>query len=318
MANISEELAFIMAAVHGKDVRKSIHDAIRKINTATEVALLAGTDVDSESSSTEGYDRGSLYINKDEWVLWQCQEIAEDVLQWRSLGKFGGQDGNAVVSIDKIGTDPENPHVDIYQITYSDSSPTEFRVTNGIDGTHGSVWYRGTALTGPGTVYGYPGVATDMYMNSQTGEVYQCIRTGDGTTSPTTGAQWDYVMTISGGGGGNVTYLEDLDDVTFSNQQPNQKMRYNGSIWGNVDDDLWTEPQTCDEGDTSKTFTGIDATRAYDAYFECPAGVQSPAIISMYPASANSITVTFKPVTQEQAGTGSTSACKLKLRGLGA
>lgn len=313
MADISRELAAILSAVYGRDVRGSIHDALKKTNDATEVALLAGTDVDSPSSSTEGYFNGSLYINTDHWNLWQCQGIEPDDLGWVDLGQFGGQDGTAIVSITKDGVDPDHPNVDIYKITYSDIEPSYFYVTNGIDGTHGSVWYKGTALTGSGSVQGFPGVATDMYLNSQTGSIYQCIRTGDGTTTQS-GALWDYVMTL-GGGGGSVVYLDDLDDVTLVSEQNHQKLAHNGSYWTNVNDDLWTDPVVCAEDDYTKTITVPDATRAYDAYFECPDGVQSPEVLNLYPASSTTVTVVFRPVTSAQAGTGG-QQCKLKLRGL--
>lgn len=312
MADISRELAAILAAIYGRDVRGSIHDALKKTNDATEVALLAGTDVDSPSSSTEGYFNGSLYINSDTWSLWQCQGTEPDDLAWVDLGQFGGQDGTSIVSITKDGVDPDNPNIDIYKITYSDIEPTYFYVTNGIDGTHGSVWYKGTALTGSGSVQGFPGVATDMYLNSQTGSIYQCIRTGDGTTTQS-GALWDYVMTL-GGGGGSVVYLDDLDDVTLVSEHNHQKLAHNGSYWTNVNDDLWTDPVVCAEDDDTKTITVPDATRAYDAYFECPDGVQSPEVLNLYPASSTTVTVVFRPVTAAQAGTG--QQCKLKLRGL--
>ena len=322
MADISKELAAIMAAVFGKDVRGSIHDAIKKINDATEVALLAGTDVSSTSSSTEGYFSGSLYINKDEWELWQCQQVSADTLQWVNLGKFGGRDGNAVTRIYKSGVDPDHANVDIYTIEYSDPlySDTHFSVTNGIDGTHGSVWYKGTALNGTGSSTGFPGVATDFYLNSSTGRIYQCVQTGDGTT-----AVWDYVMQMSGGGSG-ASALEDLDDVTLTSEAINDILRYGidpikGAQWINVKGDVWTSPVDCFYGDTTKSFSGCDASRSYDAYFECPAGVQAPAIISMHTDenTPTTIVVTFKPVTEEQAGnTGSsTTSCHLKLRGVG-
>lgn len=313
MADISKELAAILAAIYGRDVRGSIHDALKKTNDATEVALLAGTEIDSPTSPTTGFFNGSLYINSDTWSLWQCQGTEPDDLAWVNLGQFGGQDGTAIESITFDHVDPDHSNIDVYKITYSDIDPTYFSVTNGIDGTHGSVWYKGTAISGSGTQYGFPGVETDFYMNSQTGGIYQCIRTGDGSSNPATGAQWDYVMTISGGGGG-ATYLDDLDDVNLVSETDHQKLVYNGSNWTNANDDLWTDPVVCSENDTTKTITVPDSTRAYDAYFECPDGVQGPAIISMVPASSTTITVTFKPVTAAQAGTG--SQCKLKLRGL--
>ena len=65
MADISKELAAILAAVYGRDVRGSIHDAIEKINDVSEKQLAAGSDISSPSSSAVGYTDGSLYINTD-------------------------------------------------------------------------------------------------------------------------------------------------------------------------------------------------------------------------------------------------------------
>lgn len=317
MADISRELAAILSAVYGRDVRGSIHDALKKTNDATEVALLAGTDVDSPSSSTEGYFNGSLYINSDTWSLWQCQGTEPDDLAWVNLGQFGGQDGTAIVSITKDGVDPDHPNVDIYKITYSDIEPTYFYVTNGIDGTHGSVWYRGTAITGTGSnLHGYPGVATDFYLNTSLGYIYQCTATGDGTT-----ASWEYTMSLGGGGGGAAN-LDDLGDVDLTSLAEGDKFKYVnmgtvGSpdyLWTNVPDDIWTDPVVCAEGEEYKVITVPDATRGYDAYFECPDEIQAPEVTSMYPTSSTTVRVNFRAVTAAQAGTG--NQCKLKLRGL--
>ena len=69
MADISKELAAILAAVYGREVRGSIHDAIKKINDVSEVQISAGTDVNSPTSSAEGYFDKSLYINTDVYEL---------------------------------------------------------------------------------------------------------------------------------------------------------------------------------------------------------------------------------------------------------
>lgn len=317
MADISRELAAILAAIYGRDVRGSIHDALKKTNDATEVALLAGTEIDSPTSPTTDYFNGSLYINTDTWSLWQCQGTEPDDLAWVNLGQFGGQDGTAIVSITFDHVDPDHSNVDVYKITYSDIDPTYFSITNGIDGTHGSVWYKGTAITGTGSnLHGYPGVATDFYLNTQLGYIYQCTATGDGQT-----ASWEYTMALGGGGGGAAN-LDDLGDVDLTNLAEGDKFKYKNMgtqanpnyLWTNVPDDMWTDPVVCAIGDEYKIITVPDATRAYDAYFECPDGVQAPEVTSMYPASSTTVRVNFRAVTAAQAGTG--SQCKLKLRGL--
>ena len=115
--------------------------------------------------------------------------------------------------------------VDTYTITYTDGNTSNFAVTNGKDG---SVWYKGTALTGTGTsITGFPGNKDDFYLNSSTGIVYVCTATGTAVT-----ATWDYVMTMSGGGGASV--LDDLTDVTISSATNGQVLQYDGSKWVNA------------------------------------------------------------------------------------
>ena len=191
MADISTELAAIMAAVFGKDVRKSIHDAIFKINVASESQLDIGTAITSASSSSEGYMEDSLYINSSTWQMWRCTGTDS----WELVGSIKGVDGRAISSI----TGPiTSGNVDTYTINYSDgSTPTTFTVTNGIDGKDGSQWYKGTALTSTGSgLTGFPGKLHDFYINTDTGYVYTCTNTGDATT-----ARWDWIMVLSGGGG---------------------------------------------------------------------------------------------------------------------
>ena len=200
MANISQELAAIMAAVYGRDVRSSIHDAIDKINQASECQLAAGTAITSTSSSSEGFMEGSLYINTNTYDLWKC--TGTDT--WLLLGSIKGVDGR---SISPITGPVSSGLVDTYTINYSDGTESTFAVTNGADGEDGATWYRGTALTGTGTgLTGYPGKANDFYLNPTTGYVYQCSRTGDVNT-----ALWDYAMAITGGSGGSVVVIDNLN-----------------------------------------------------------------------------------------------------------
>ena len=200
MADISSYLAAILAAVYGQDVRGSIHDAIEIINDVSEVVLSTGTAVTSASSSSTGFYTDSLYLNTNTYELWKC--VGTD--SWSSLGTLIGADGRGIVSITKTGT---AGLVDTYTITYDSGSPTTFTVTNGangVDGANGSVWYRGTAITGGGTsITGFPGNENDFYLNSSTGMVYVCTATGTAVT-----ATWDYVMTLTGGGTGTTDYAD--------------------------------------------------------------------------------------------------------------
>ena len=243
MANISAYLAAIMAAVYGQDVRSSIHDAIELINDVSEVVLTTGTAVTSATSSSTGFYDDSLYLNTSTMELWKCVGTNS----WASQGVLKGADGRSIVSISKTGT---SGLVDTYTITYDSGSPDTFTVTNGAngaDGADGSVWYKGTAITGTGSgITGFPGNKDDFYLNSSDGYVYNCTATGTAVT-----ATWDYVMTLTGGGGSSVTVVDNLTstsstDALSANQgrvlntnkiddpttkSNGQVLTYNGSSW---------------------------------------------------------------------------------------
>ena len=231
MANISTYLAAIMNAVYGQDVRGSIHDAIDIINQVSEVVLTTGTAVTGPTSSSTGFFTDSLYLNTNTMELWKCAGTNT----WVSQGVLKGDDGNGIVSITKTGT---AGLVDTYTITYDDGDTDTFDVTNG---ENGSVWYKGTALTGTGTgITGFPGNQNDFYLNSSTGIVYTCTATGSVTT-----ATWDYVMTLSGGGGGSVTVVDNLTTQSATDAlSANQGYVLKGYVDGKVAD-----PSTKNNGD---------------------------------------------------------------------
>ena len=141
MADISTELARILSAIYGEDVRGSIHDAIEKINDVSEVVLTTGTAVTSPSSSSTGFYDDSLYLNTDTFELWKCTGVNT----WASQGILKGdpgEDGNGIASITKTAT---SGLVDTYTITYTDGTTDTFNVTNGANGTDGS---DGVSVTG--------------------------------------------------------------------------------------------------------------------------------------------------------------------------
>ena len=55
---------------------------------------------------------------------------------WTLMTEDGtdGTDGRGIVNIQRTGTDPSNPLVDIYTITYTDGTTSTFKVTNGSGG----------------------------------------------------------------------------------------------------------------------------------------------------------------------------------------
>jgi hypothetical protein len=206
MANISSYLAAILAAVYGEDVRGSIHDAIDIFNKVGEVLLNTGTAVTGPTSSSTGFYDGSFYINTSTMELWKC--IGTDT--WQSQGVLkgaDGADGNGIVSIAKTAT---VGLVDTYTITFDDGSTTTYDITNG---QNGSKWYKGTAISGTGTsITGFPGTMNDFYLNSSDGYVYICTKTGG--SLPPDAAEWDYVMTLTGGGGTSVTVIDNLTSTS--------------------------------------------------------------------------------------------------------
>lgn len=230
MANISAYLAAIMAAVYGQDVRSSIHDAIEIINEVSEVILTTGTAVTGPTSSSTGFFTDSIYLNTNTMELWKC--IGTN--SWASMGTLKGADGRGISSITLTSS---SGLVDTYTITYDDgSTPDTFTVTNGAPGTNGtdgSKWYKGTALTGTGTgITGFPGNINDFYLNSTDGYVYTCTASGDATT-----ATWDYVMTLTGGGGSSITVVDNLNSTSGTDAlSANQGRVLKGLVDGKASD----------------------------------------------------------------------------------
>ena len=284
MANISQYLQAILDAVYGEQVRGSIHDAIEIINDAMEVSISAGTAVTSPSSSSTGFFEESLYINVNTFDLWKC--VGTD--SWVKLGNIKG---TGITSIAKTGT---SGNVDTYTITFDDSSTETFTVTNGIDGTNGSTWYKGTALSGTGTsITGFPGVQNDFYLNSNTGGVYVCTKTGAAMVPDA--AEWDYVMTLSGGGGGSTIIV--IDNLTSGSStdalSANQGRVLKGLVDQKVDEgslaavatsgaysDLIGKPtvdQTYD-GTSANAQSGVAVKGALDEWFATSGTVSSGTV----------------------------------------
>lgn len=246
MANIQTYLQAILDAVYGEQVRGAIHDSIELINDVSEVILTVGTAVDSASASSTGYYEDSYYLNSSSWNLWKC--TGTDT--WNLEGNIKGETGNGIASITKTGTsvltdtytilftdvthttfDVTNGKgivsiaktstsglVDTYTITFNDSTTQTFDVTNGIDGNR---WFRGTNISGKAvnpTVYSNSGITdarpNDYYLNPSEGAVYYCVSGGDAST-----ATWSYELTMSGGGGGNLSDLGDVDLTSLADGQ---------------------------------------------------------------------------------------------------
>lgn len=89
MADISQYLQAIMAAVYGEDVRGSIHDAIALINDVGETVLTLGTAVDSPTSPTTGFYQESVYLNTATGDMWTCTGTG-----WSLSGNTKGDKGD--------------------------------------------------------------------------------------------------------------------------------------------------------------------------------------------------------------------------------
>lgn len=300
MANISSYLAAILAAVYGEDVRGSIHDAIDIINKVGEVVLNTGTAVTGPTSSSTGFYDGSFYINTNTMELWKC--IGTDT--WQSQGVLkgaDGADGNGIVSIVKTAT---VGLIDTYTITYDDGTTTTYDVTNG---QNGSKWYKGTAISGTGTsITGFPGNMNDFYLNSTDGYVYICTKTGG--SLPPDAAEWDYVMTLTGGGSGpSITVIDNLTSTSTTDAlSANQGRALKGMV------DAISVDQTYN-GTSTHAQSGTAVKQAIDALDKSDSAVsgqyvssvsESDGIINVTRAALPSIpTVNNGQLTIQQNGT---------------
>lgn len=122
MANISAELAAIMAAILGEQVRGSIHDAIGKINDVSEHIFTVG----STDPTGNAIYSDLLYLNETTWDLFKSNSASP--YAW---SKIGNLEGNKITSITGPVTDPSTPLVDTYTINFSKIGPVTFNVTNG-------------------------------------------------------------------------------------------------------------------------------------------------------------------------------------------
>lgn len=300
MANISSYLAAILAAVYGEDVRGSIHDAIDIINKVGEVVLNTGTAVTGPTSSSTGFYDGSFYINTNTMELWKC--IGTDT--WQSQGVLkgaDGADGNGIVSIAKTAT---VGLVDTYTITFDDGTTTTYDITNG---QNGSKWYKGTAISGTGTsITGFPGNMNDFYLNSTDGYVYICTKTGG--SLPPDAAEWDYVMTLTGGGSGpSITVIDNLTSTSTTDAlSANQGRALKGMV------DAISVDQTY-SGTSTHAQSGTAVKQAIDALDKSDSAVsgqyvssvsESDGIINVTRAALPSIpTVNNGQLTIQQNGT---------------
>lgn len=122
MANISNELALIQSAILGREVRGSIHNAIRVINDECEKIFIIGT---ADPTGNADFSK-LLYLNTNTWDLFVSGDT--EPYTWTLAGNIAG---NSITSISGPDPDPDDPLRDIYTIHFSKASDVEFAVENG-------------------------------------------------------------------------------------------------------------------------------------------------------------------------------------------
>lgn len=338
MADISKELAAIMSAVFGKDVRKSIYDAIDKINKASEKAIDSGTLYNPGDSSEGWYDR-SLYINTSTDRL-----LRSNGTNWVDVGSIRGNgiseitgpvtlglsdtytihytDGREVEfvvhngkAITTITMTTSSGLVDTYTINYNDGTTSTFSVKNGNN------WYYGTLVSGEhqadtGFTLPFAVKAGDAYLNIAEDSIYTCKNGADANASST----WNYVFTITSSSTGTNQYtmlqnLPSINGVTLTGNKTS----------GDLNLDTWlldgaTPPQpvvkTIQVGEDTAVFTTAEmqavvaGNLAVWPYFKCANnGVAPPTIKKVVLELDGSYTVKCSKIRAAQGAT----QCKLRI-----
>lgn len=102
MANISVYLEKIMSAVYGREVRGSIHDAIKAGND--EIESYAAAEIGREVAEQKRQTDTTAAIQRCDTAASNANNVADDLIARRDAGEFTGpqgppgQDGAAVVT----------------------------------------------------------------------------------------------------------------------------------------------------------------------------------------------------------------------------
>lgn len=340
MADISSYLQAIMTAVYGEDVRGSIHDAIEIINEVGEVVFSTGTAVSSASSSSTGFYEDSLYLNTTTFELWKC--IGTDT--WESQGILkgdtgeAGADGNRWFRGTGISGKAVNPTVysgsgitdanenDFYLNT---SEAAVYHCVTGGDASTATWSYDFTMSGGGGgstvswnQIQGSSG-ATKIAEITIDGTPYAVYAPQGGGSSSFAGLS-DVSISGTPTAGQMVQYVNDGGNIKLQNVTPDAsptsssaKPVTSGGVYtalsGKADTsqlDGWTSEISLVQGDTSKTFTGLNTSYAYKPFVQVADGEDSPTGKMVF--SGTSATVTFdSAITAAQAAGG---VAKIKLR----
>lgn len=334
MADISEFLERIQAAVLGEHVRGSIHDAIDIINKVSEKQIDSGTAIHAGDPAGGYYDK-SLYINTQTDELLRCNGttwVVVDNIRGNGIDyidgpvKTGLKDTYTIHYTDGVNTtfDVYNGRgivrfeltnksglIDTYTVTYNDNTTSELRVKNG------NQWYYGVEISGgsstpTGFTLPYEVKAGDFYLNISDDTVYVCTAGAEANVT----SMWAYKLTIASASTGTNNY-----------GMLQNKPAVNGhTLLGNMTnadldlDDWLTSGGTVIEkimavGTSSITFTTAEMSIvntnnwAVKPFFECADGQAPPALKKMIHNTDGSFEIKYSRVKPEQA----TVKCKLRI-----
>ena len=155
--------------------------------------------------TSEGFD-GDSYINLTTWDYY-VKENGNWVIK-------GSIKGRSIISIERTSGDGSAGTTDTYTITYSDSTTSQFTVTNGANGANGQDGQNGqngadgkTLLTGSSVPASNIGTVGDSYIDLSTWTLY--VKTAEDT--------WTSKGSFKGSDGANGTNGTNGADLTISN-----------------------------------------------------------------------------------------------------
>lgn len=192
---------------------------------------------------------GDNYIDVEAWKLYVK---AED--SWTDKGSFRGQDGVSIVS---VAYKESNALVDVYEITYSDSTQETphvdtFTVTNGKDGTSVRTGHRDPRAVEDDpttaedeTLAAVVGIEGDSYIDLDTWNFFVLYDDGEGNLlwTPEGNLHYSpnrYVVTFDSNGGSAVDpYEEALEGFTIQNPTAPTQDGYFFQGWYTAEGTRW-------------------------------------------------------------------------------